>query len=211
MAKKTGGAAAKPPKPPKTAKAAAPAPAGGKAWYEAARGRAFSQKDANVIGPELAKIAKTGGLVPAAVVDHARDAASPLHRYFEWDDERAGEKWREQQAREMIQSVVIHYEVQDDGGKWDIGEVRAFHPVTIAPAAAAEEDDEEDTEVRPVRAYVDLHTVVETAEYREQVIDRARREFLGLKAKYEFYRKKFPEFAQTFGPLWEILDQLDGE
>ena len=61
----------------------------------------------------LERIAKddTDGLVqPAAVVDQARDPKSPLHRYFEWDDNEAAEQYRLYQARNLIARVKIVYE-----------------------------------------------------------------------------------------------------
>ena len=62
----------------------------------------------------LKMIAKRdGGLLrPKAVVDEARDAASPLHPAFEWNDAIAGEKYRLEQAQRLIRSFKI---VQNDG------------------------------------------------------------------------------------------------
>jgi hypothetical protein len=52
----------------------------------------------------------TRGLVARDVVEHARADSSPLHKYFEWDDDRAAELWRERQARELISSFTITVE-----------------------------------------------------------------------------------------------------
>lgn len=63
---------------------------------------------------ELEKIRKRnkGGLLqPKAVVDAARDEDSPLHRYFEWDDSKAADQHRLQQARELIVRVTV---IRDD-------------------------------------------------------------------------------------------------
>jgi hypothetical protein len=43
-------------------------------------------------------------LTPAAVVEAARPARSPLHDYFNWDDRAAAASYREEQARNLIQS-----------------------------------------------------------------------------------------------------------
>jgi hypothetical protein len=48
-----------------------------------------------------------GRLTPAIVVDEARPEDHPLHTSFEWDDSIAGEKFRLNQARDLIQSVRI--------------------------------------------------------------------------------------------------------
>lgn len=50
-----------------------------------------------------------GGLTPEIVVDAARPEEHPLHSRFEWDDSIAAEKWRREQASELIRSVKITY------------------------------------------------------------------------------------------------------
>ncbi len=46
-------------------------------------------------------------LTARKVLEDARAASSPLHRFFDWDDSRAAEKYRLQQARELIVSFVV--------------------------------------------------------------------------------------------------------
>lgn len=53
----------------------------------------------------------TGGLTPKRLVDASRAKDSPLHNEFEWDDSVAGEKYREEQARQLIKNIVV---VQSD-------------------------------------------------------------------------------------------------
>jgi hypothetical protein len=43
-----------------------------------------------------------GELTPALVVDAARDKKHPLHGRFEWNDKVAGERYRRQQAHQLI-------------------------------------------------------------------------------------------------------------
>lgn len=61
------------------------------------------------IGETLAKItADAGGeLKPKLVVDAARATNSPLHRHFEWDNGKAAEAFRIEQAREIIRVVRV--------------------------------------------------------------------------------------------------------
>jgi|TARA_Y100000310_G_scaffold238070_1_gene241409 hypothetical protein len=66
-----------------------------------------------------------GKLTPAIVLDQARDEAHPLHSRFEWDDEVAAERFRTDQAHELIRSVRITYS-NTEGVQRDI---RAFHAV----------------------------------------------------------------------------------
>lgn len=70
---------------------------------------------------------KHGKLTPPLVVDTARDPEHPLHDRFEWDDAIAGEKWRREQAHELIRSVKIVR--KDDDGKAIGPEVRVYHAI----------------------------------------------------------------------------------
>ena len=54
---------------------------------------------------------KDGRLTPEAVVEAARSEDDPMHSYFEWDDAKAGEKYRVDQARTLIRSVRVEVEV----------------------------------------------------------------------------------------------------
>jgi len=58
-----------------------------------------------IITHELKALERDGRLYPADVVNAARPKSSPLHRYFDWDDRSAAEKYRLDQARALIRSV----------------------------------------------------------------------------------------------------------
>lgn len=58
---------------------------------------------------ELRRIeSERGLLIPSEVVEAARPATSPLHPHFEWDDSAAAEKYRIDQARNLIR-VCVEY------------------------------------------------------------------------------------------------------
>lgn len=48
-----------------------------------------------------------GELTPALVVDTARDPEHPLHSRFDWDDSTAAEKWRLEQASQLLRVVKL--------------------------------------------------------------------------------------------------------
>jgi len=50
---------------------------------------------------------RDGIILPAQVVEAARDADSPLHDHFEWDDTDAAEKYRIDQARYLLRVTVL--------------------------------------------------------------------------------------------------------
>lgn len=55
-----------------------------------------------------------GLLTVAAIVEAAKDEDSPLHRHFDWNDGSAAEKYREWQARTLIQKCKITIEHRPD-------------------------------------------------------------------------------------------------
>jgi hypothetical protein len=63
------------------------------------------QKRRALIDGELDRIYKQRGVLDKVmIVDVARDPKHPLHQCFEWDDTVAGEKYRQEQALEMIRA-----------------------------------------------------------------------------------------------------------
>jgi hypothetical protein len=80
--------------------------------YRAVYGSQLTDDDAAIIGRELERLArlkglKPEGLTPDEIVDHAAKARSPLHRYFDWGDRAAADKWRKYQARYLVRSVRV--------------------------------------------------------------------------------------------------------
>jgi len=94
-------------------------------------------------------------MTAAAVVDEARPPSSLLHPQFEWDDARAAEEHRRNQARNLINSIRVlvigdkpsetraliqFYRVRDDAGSRyvttiDIGTNEALRASALAECA----------------------------------------------------------------------------
>lgn len=126
------------------------------------------QTNVQVIGEHLESIEKKNGCIkPAMVVDSARPKNSPIHKHFEWDDTVAGEKYRLGQARQLISSVYIksHNDITPSSP------VRAFVNVL--------RDDVGD------RRYESITTVMSDEQKREQLLNRAKREFETWQKRYE--------------------------
>ena len=68
-------------------------------------GYLIREKKSIIIEKELDKLVVHGQLTPQAVVNSAREAGSPLHKYFEWDNGIAAEKFRIGQAYLMISTT----------------------------------------------------------------------------------------------------------
>ena len=69
---------------------------------------------AQAAGEELEKIYRErGALEPANIVDASRPENAVLHPCFEWRDDVAAEKWREQQARGICNCIITVEERKD--------------------------------------------------------------------------------------------------
>jgi len=82
--------------------------------YKAAKGTRFTNQEAQVIGTRLDYIGKShsGELTKDIVLDDARIISSPLHKYFDWDDTTAAEKYRRHQAGKIIQAVTVEVKIE---------------------------------------------------------------------------------------------------
>lgn len=125
--------------------------------------------------------AKNGLLTAEVVVNASRPKDAPLHDRFTWDNKAAGEKWRHEEARKLIQSVKATY--------------REPEPVEV--------DDEPGEPPRLVRAFVHIrdedgdsyHPVEEVAAdpvRRQVALSDMQREWRSMYARY----KHFAEFVE---------------
>lgn len=71
-------------------------------------------KHSEAVRRALRALERSGRLTPGDVVEAGRDPESPLHPMFEWDDGKAAERWRLEQARSLIRSVTIRVEISED-------------------------------------------------------------------------------------------------
>ena len=75
--------------------------------YVARSGAPFKEKDAQIIGEEVERIKGSKGYISAKeVLDVASDKNSKLHKYFQWDNSKAAEEFRLQQARMIVNHIV---------------------------------------------------------------------------------------------------------
>lgn len=50
---------------------------------------------------------KNGEVTPGQLLDASRSEKAPLHPCFEWDDQKAAEGYRKDQARELLNNLVV--------------------------------------------------------------------------------------------------------
>ncbi len=105
---------------------------------------------------------RDGTLTAEQVVTAATPATSPLHSYFEWDNDAAGTKWRLEQARGLIRSCKIVIEAAEDRTY----HVRAFTNV-------------------PGEHYAPTERVLSDSRSRDLVLSELQRELKALRYKYQ--------------------------
>lgn len=153
-------------------------------WKSGAIGK-IREVSAVKAGKIIDRLGKTGNATPKAIVDEARPVNSDIHNWFEWNDSDAAEKYREDQARDMVQQIVIITEINDNPV-----ECRAF--VTVI---------ENET-----RQYSPIVQALSQPELRDQVIDAVATEISRLKNKL-FIFKGLEEAIELMGATGKSLQK----
>ena len=83
--------------------------------YKAAEGTKFSDAQAKAFGRRIDEIiAQDGGQIsPERIVEDAKNPKSVFHNYIDWNDRSAATKYRREQARKILQSVIVVVETPD--------------------------------------------------------------------------------------------------
>jgi hypothetical protein len=153
--------------------------------YAAIKGQhMLSNRDAQIIGPELVRInAENGCLKPEIVVDEARPKNSVLHDHFEWDDDKAAYKYRLQEARQLIRCIRII----DPGIPIDEQPAhRAFVHVSADPKEGQFEGE----------GYIPIARAMGRKAYRQQVLQEALNAARHWQRKYEDLKELTLVFAE---------------
>ena len=145
---------------------------------------AMGKLEAQVVGEELENIQKKRGiLTPEVVVKEASRKTSKIHGCFEWDDAKAANAHRIDQARYMLRSIEVVVErIEGDSGTL---EIRAFHNV-----------ENEASE----KVYVTLAQAKENEGYWNQVKEKALSEIKSWQSKYSSIK----EFEVIFNAIAQV-------
>jgi hypothetical protein len=127
----------------------------------------YSKATVRVIREQYAIIKKKNGAVtPRNIVDHARDPENPLHRFFDWDNSVAGEKWRLEQAGGLLRRVQVY--VTKDGVK---------QPMRVFVSTVKND----------VRQYEETTEVLSNPVSARTFLDDMKRDLDGVVRRYEMY------------------------
>ena len=151
--------------------------------YEFILPRLFAGITADEAAAELERIRqKYGTLDPSLVVEESRHEENVLHKIFCWDDERAAELYRRQQARDLIRNIRVivtnkNVEVA----------VRAF--VNVRPAEGT------------YRSYMPTQEVIKNDEAYKDLLEQARNDMEDFITKYAQIEELNPVKAEMLKEL----------
>jgi hypothetical protein len=137
-------------------------------------------RDAQTVGKYLERQFPRGQVTPEALVKVARSRSCPLHKYFEWDDRKAAQKYRLHQARQILRAIVIESNDMD---------IPAYHSVIVV--AGNEEH----------QSYVALNRCRASPNLWNQVLRAALVEARAWSSRYQAY--------QELAPIREAIQQVE--
>ena len=138
--------------------------------YRAVYGSILNDEQAETFGRHLHQLkTQNGGLRPEDIVEDARDLKSPLHDWFQWDDTKAAERYRETQAQYLLRSINVVVKYQEE--EW---ETRLFYNVIVQE-----------------RAYYTIDKVLTEDDIRAQVIEKAKKSLTSWTRIYGLYEELF--------------------
>ena len=117
--------------------------------------------DAQKVANEIAEIGESA--TPQEILDKGRNPNTELHKCFEWDDSKAAEKYRIQQARTPVRCLVITEPDEPEPGK---PEVRVFYKTSGN------------------EGYKPTTTIMQNRDEYARLLERAYAELSAFKAKY---------------------------
>jgi hypothetical protein len=149
-----------------------------KCRFRQGSGMKGGQKAAKIVAETLQQITSRhrGELRPADVVKEAKRRQSPLHPYFEWDNTKAAQQYRLEQARDLIRSVeVVIVDHTPDGPK-EVTVHRKFPNLQEGGR-------------RGTSPYRDMNAVMENEDMTEMLVQRALEDLEIFKARYQHLKQ----------------------
>ena len=144
----------------------------------------------NVID-EILRVEEEEGLNAENLLEVAKNKKNSLHELFDWDDSSAGEKYRLQQARILINEVKI---IVNDK------ELYAFENVQVSISTKSGTPNNITS-----RIYKPIGEIMDKEEYRKQVLSSALSNMGYWKEKYVEYNELKPIFVS----LNKVKKKLD--
>lgn len=138
--------------------------------------------DPQVVGDTIAEIEqREGSCHPGSLVREATPETHPCHELFEWDNDKAGHKYRVDQARRVIRSIRIM--------RFPVAQTPAFISVRLPEEGAT--------------SYVSAERVVNNRSYREFALNDALKQLVGLRNRYSYLHE--------LQSIWRSIDDYKAD
>ena len=134
----------------------------------------YIKADANVAGKQCEELEKTVGLTAKNLLDANRDENAPLHNEFEWRDDIAAERYRENQARHIIACLCVRAETTTGEQSEP---VRAF------------------LKTAPESEYQSLNVILQSSDSHSAMLAMALKELKAFQNKYKMLSELKPLFG----------------
>ena len=145
-------------------------------------GRKTPKVPPQIAGEELERVREFHGTLEAEIlVEESRPKDAPLHEEFDWDNKKAGHKWRVHQARNIINVVTIRHLNPA------VEEAPAYVNITVGPAVDPEE-----------RHYAAIEDVLNDPQQRADLVQRALEKLLRVQREFRHLRE--------LAGIWSAID-----
>lgn len=171
--------------------------------YRPREGSRLGNKTVQIVAREFEKLDYQLGrqITPADVVEAARPEASPLHRHFTWDKDKAADQWNRHEARQLLEAVEI--KVSESPPVW----TRAWESIVITTAPDEVAEGEEPATPVITRRYVHIDTVMQDG-------DMIRQKMADFDGQLKHWRKRLavfadlPAIATRYRSVIQAIDEL---
>ena len=134
-------------------------------------------------------IDKNGSVTPEKLVEVSKPEEAPLHNEFEWDNTVAAQKYREEQARQIIKNIVI-IEVPEETE--EPKQVRCW----VNSDRAFVSTDER------LHKYVTIDTALSTEDWKNNLLKAAQKDMASFITKY----KRLTELSKIIEDMNDFLE-----
>lgn len=185
--------------------------------YFAQQGSRFTGEDAKAIGPVLQELVAQGSGKASDLVEAAQSSNSPLRKYLEWDNDKAGHLYRLSQADEIVDSIRVRFATSDAKEY----AARAFkvlvvpemqrkpvqHRTNVVPADVVPAD------LLPAGASLQHFPLPpqlaeEVSASYEQSVQTAIQELERWRVRWRPFFERYARFEATFMPVLNQIDEL---
>lgn len=142
--------------------------------FEVRPGFRISAIAARDVGAVIVSLAESGRYSPKALVESARNKRSPAHKHFEWNNTKAGEAWRIEQAKLYQRAIEYEVIIERTRQKPISVKMRCAYPVRDAAGE---------------RAYESGGAVATSKDFLAQLSERAIANLESWREQYEGLRK----------------------